>query len=512
MSATHIRKVVIVGGGTAGWMTAAGLARVIGTRYHDITLVESDEIGTIGVGEATIPAIRTFNELLGLDEDEFLRETRGTFKLGIEFVDWRTRGTKYFHPFGMFGADLNGVAFQHYWLRFMAMGGQSDFGRFNVETEAARAGRFGRTDPRKGGLPQINYAYQFDAGLYAAYLRRYSEKLGVTRCEGKVVRVQQAAETGFITGLELSDDRTVEGDLFVDCSGFRALLIGQTLATGFEDWTHWLPVNRAVAVPCERIEDPVPYTRCTAREAGWQWRIPLQHRTGNGYVFCDAFSSEERAVEALMSRLDGSPLAEPQVLKFTAGKRQRYWVKNCIAVGLSSGFLEPLESTSIHLSQACITRLITYFPRHGIDPRVVALFNAQMDALYDSIKDFIIAHYAVTARDDTPFWDYCRTMPLPSSLQERLEVFEAHGLTPVEPGELFRDFSWFAVLTGQGLQARSYHPAADSVTDEALRLHLAQVRAAIQARVDGLPRHQAFIDDHGSAFAPHLLTAKALQT
>ncbi len=507
-SDTSIRKVVIVGGGTAGWMTAAGLAKVIGTRHHDITLIESDEIGTVGVGEATIPAIKTFNELLGIDEDEFVRETNATFKLGIEFVDWRTQGTRYFHPFGIFGADLNGIAFQDYWLRFTAMGGQSDFGRFNMETEAARLRRFGRTNPRENNLPQINYAFQFDASLYAAYLRRFSEKLGAQRIEGRVVEVRQDGASGHITSVVLSDGRVVEGDLFVDCSGFRALLIGETLGTGFEDWSHWLPVNRALAVPCERVEEPVPFTRCTAREAGWQWRIPLQHRTGNGYVFCNAFIDEDKATETLLSNLDGQPQAAPRLLKFTTGHRRQYWVKNCIAVGLSSGFLEPLESTSIHLSQACIMRLIAYFPRTGIDPMVVDTFNQQMDALYSNIKDFIIAHYAVSDRDDTPFWAYCKNMELPDSLRERLDMFAAHGSVPVNPGELFRDLSWFAVLHGQGLTPKSYHPAADNPTDEEVRLHLAHVRAAIQTRLEALPSHDAFIETHCSATAPRLLVAK----
>ncbi len=508
MNNAPIRRIVIVGGGTAGWMTAAALARVIGTRHHDITLVESDEIGTVGVGEATIPAIKTFNELLGLDEDEFVRETNGTYKLGIEFVDWRIPGSKYFHPFGIFGADLNGIAFQHYWMRFRAMGGTSDLGRFNIETEAARVGRFGRTSLRETHLPQVNYAFQFDAALYAAHLRRYAEKLGAVRIEGKVVSVSQDAETGYITQVELADGQVIAGDLFVDCSGFRAVLIGETLKTEFEDWSRWLPVNRAAAVPCERTEDPVPFTRCTAREAGWQWRIPLQHRTGNGYVFCNDFIGEDAAAAKLLTRLDGTPQADPRILKFTTGHRRRYWVKNCVAIGLSSGFLEPLESTSIHLSQACILRLISSFPRNGIDPKVVALFNDQMDGLYSNIRDFIIAHYAVTDREDTDFWAYCKHMSLPDSLRERLDLFAAHGAVPVGPGELFRDLSWFAVLTGQGLMPRSYHPAADALSDEQVRLHLAQVRAAIQTRLDGLSTHQAFIDTHGSVTAPRLLSTQ----
>ena len=345
MEDSRIRKIVVVGGGTAGWMSAAALAKAAGTGNQSITLVESEEIGTVGVGEATIPAIQLFNKLLELDEDEFVRETNATFKLGIEFLDWRHVGHRYFHQFGLIGADLNtGIPFSHYWLRWLLTGGGNpDILRYNAETEAARVGRFGRaTAADKPGLPSINYAFQFDASRYAAFLRRYAEKRGVVRAEGKIVRVHQDGESGFIQSVELQDGRRVEGDFFIDCTGFRGLLIEDTLKSGFEDWSHWLPTNRAAAVPCERIEDPTPFTRSTAREAGWQWRIPLQHRTGNGYVFSNEFISEDEAVAALMSRLDAPAQAEPRVLRFTAGQRNRSWIKNCLAVGLSSGFLEPL--------------------------------------------------------------------------------------------------------------------------------------------------------------------------
>ena len=500
-----IKRIVIVGGGTAGWMTAATLAKVLGTRTHDITLVESDEIGTVGVGEATIPAIKAFNDVLGLDEDEFVRETNATFKLGIDFVGWRCPDVTYFHPFGNYGADMEGVGFTHYWLRLLRAGGNPDFGRYNAETEAARAGKFGRTDKADGStLPQINYAFQFDAGLYAAYLRRYAEKLGAVRHEGRVVKVNQDALSGHITGVELTDGRTIAGDLFIDCSGFRALLIGDTLKSEFEDWSRWLPVNRAAAVPCERIEAPAPFTRCTAREAGWQWRIPLQHRTGNGYVFCNDFIGEDEAAARLLGRLDGRPLADPRILKFVTGHRKHYWIKNCVAIGLSSGFLEPLESTSIHLSQAAITRLLALFPRRGFDAAVIRTFNAQMNEMYDNIKDFIIAHYKVTEREDTPFWAYCKHMDIPDSLKERLDVFARHGHAMVGLGELFREQSWFAVLLGQGLTPGDYHPVADSLGEQAFRLRLAQIRAGIQARLDSLPSHEGFIARHCATASPIL--------
>jgi tryptophan halogenase len=342
-------------------------------------------------------------------------------------------------------------------------------------------------------VPRINYAYQFDAATYAAYLRRYSERRGVVRREGRVVDVEQNAQTGYVEAVKLADGSRVAGDFFIDCSGFRGLLIEGVFKAGFDDWSHWLPNNRAAAVPCERVEDPTPFTRSTAREAGWQWRIPLQHRTGNGYVFCDSYISEDEAARLLLERLDGEAMADPKILRFTAGKRRLGWVKNCLAVGLSSGFLEPLESTSIHLIQVAIMKLFELFPFREVNPVLVNQYNREMDALYDHVRDFIIAHYKVTDRDDTPFWQYCRNMSVPDSLAAKLELFQERGEARIMPGDLFHETSWFAVLYGQGLTPKSYHPIADALSEDELQLAIARVRSAIKQRVDSLPSHAEFI-------------------
>jgi len=490
----RIRDIVIVGGGTAGWMTAAAFSKVAGTQNQSITLIESDEIGIVGVGEATIPPILLFNKLLGIDENEFIRETQATFKLGIQFVDWARLGHTYMHPFGLFGADMNGINFSHYWLRSVQAGGDPNNHRFVAEAEAMRLNRFARTPPGGAGdMPRINYAFQFDAGLYAAWLRKYAEKRGVVRREGKITAANRDGETGLIRSVTLSDGREVTGDLFIDCSGFRGLLIEQEMQAGYDDWTQWLPANRAVAVPCDRVEDPHPYTRSTARESGWQWRIPLQHRTGNGYVFSDAFISEDQATADLMGRLDGKPQAEPRVLRFVTGRRRKGWIGNVVAIGLSSGFLEPLESTSIHLIQTAISKLLALFPRARRDDAMADQFNREMDQQYEGVRDFIIAHYKVSARDDTPFWRYCRDMAVPDSLAAKLELFRARGEVMVENHELFRETNSFPILYGQGLTPEGYHPLADVLSDDDLRLRLSQIRAAIKARVDGLPSHDAYL-------------------
>ena len=500
---TPVRDIVIVGGGTAGWMAAALLSKIAGTQAHNITLIESEEIGTVGVGEATIPAIQIFNKQLEIDEDEFVRETNATFKLGIEFVDWRRKGHTYFHNFGLFGAEiLNGAPFVSYWLRWASLGGDPDHLRFSLESEAARVGKFGRAAKSPGGqAPRVNYAFQFDAATYAAYLRRYSERRGVVRQEGRIVQVHQNAESGFIETVETQDGRRIGGDLFIDCSGFRGLLIEGALEAGFDDWSEWLPNNRAAAVPCERVEETTPYTRATAHDAGWQWRIPLQHRTGNGYVFSDNFISEDEASSALLSRLDGRALADPKVLRFTAGRRRAHWVKNCVALGLSSGFLEPLESTSIHLVQAAISKLLDYFPHREFEPGAVRRFNDEMAALYDAIRDFLVAHYYVTEREDSPYWRYCRNMTIPDSLAEKLELFQARGQVLPKHGELFSETSWFAVLYGQGMEPRGYHPLANAMSEDDLNLTLSRIRSAIRQQLDQLPPHDRFIQQCCAASA-----------
>ncbi|MDB5430032.1 MAG: tryptophan 7-halogenase [Caulobacter sp.] len=504
MAGPVIRNIVIVGGGTAGWMAAAALSKVMGTQRYSITLIESDMIGTVGVGEATIPIIQLFNSVLGIDENEFVRETNATFKLGIEFRDWGRIGHRYLHPFGLMGVDAGGINFSHYWLRWVKAGGDPDNLKFSAEAQAALAGRFMRTPEAKpANLPKINYAFHFDASLYGAYLRRYAEKRGVVRTEGQVTSVAQDPQSGFITSVTLKDGREVRGDFFIDCSGFRGLLIEETLHAGYDDWSRWLPVNRAAAMPCARVEEPVPLTRSTAREAGWQWRIALQNRTGNGYVFCNDFIGEDEAATLLTQRLDGAALADPRILKFVTGQRKASWVKNCLALGLSSGFLEPLESTSIHMVQVGISKLLAMFPKNGVDPLMVARFNREMSQDYASIRDFIIAHYKVTEREDTPFWAYCKNMSVPDSLADRLELFKSRGEVFVENHELFKEVNWFAILYGQGIMPDDYHPMADVVAEDELKLRLSAIRGGIVERVRGMPTHQDFIERNcASATAP----------
>ncbi|MDI7776084.1 tryptophan 7-halogenase [Asticcacaulis sp. EMRT-3] len=499
MTTRPLRKIVIVGGGTAGWMSAALLSKTLGTQNYDITLIESEEIGTVGVGEATVPPMTFFNEVLGVNEDEFVRETNATFKLGIEFVDWQRPGTRYFHPFGVYGSDMDGVSFNAFWLRMAKMGGHPDFGRFNAETVAARDMRFDRV--AKGGrLPDIHYAYHFDATLYAAFLRRYSEKRGLVRVEGKVVKVHQNAENGYVTSVELEGGRVIAGDLFLDCTGFRGLLIEQTLKTGYEDWTHWLPCDRAAAVPCETPAGGLtPYVTCTSVEAGWQWRIPLQHRTGNGYVYCSDYISDDEACAKLLSRLPGKALKDPKILRFVTGYRKKGWNKNVVAIGLASGFLEPLESTSIHFIQTNLSRLVSLMPRTEINEAVIDEYNRLTLGIYENTKDFLVAHYKVTEREDTPFWKHCKYMDIPDSLKARLEIFRSQGHASVGLQEFFKEPSWFAVLIGQGLIPHDYNPVADAISSDELKLRLSRIRTNIQDRVKDMPKHDAFIARHCAA-------------
>lgn len=490
-----IRDIVIVGGGTAGWMAAAALAKAAGTAQHVITLVESEAIGTVGVGESTIPPIQLFNGLLGINENEFVRETNATFKLGIEFIDWKRVGHSYFHNFGLLGADLGtNIPFIHYWLRWAQSGGDPDQLRFSSEAVAARLGKFGRTPPSPGRTqPNINYAFQFDASTYAAYLRRYSERRGVVRKEGKIVNVRQNGRTGLIEAIEMEDGSSIRGDFFIDCSGFRGLLIEQVYQAGFEDWSQWLPNDRAAAVPAERMAQPAPYTVARAREAGWQWRIPLQHRTGNGYVYCSEYLSDDEASRSLIESLAGTALADPKVLRFKAGRRKASWVKNCLALGLSSGFLEPLESTSIHLVQAAIMKFLDFFPMREPDQMLIDRFNDEMRFQYETIRDFIIAHYKVTEREDTEFWRYCKHMSIPDTLAEKLELFAQRGEVKPKWSDLFSEVSWFAVLYGQGIVPAGHHPLADTMSDDELELVLSRIRNAINDRVGTLPMHGDYI-------------------
>jgi tryptophan halogenase len=506
-----IKKLLIVGGGTAGWMAAAAFGKLLAGAGYTIELIESDEIGTVGVGEATIPPITDFNRTMQIDETEFIRATQASFKLAIEFVDWTRLGHSYIHPFGAYGVPMQGVYFHHFWLRHRAQGGTLSHDVFNSSTVAARAGRFAPTGPNdRSPLPPLAYAYHFDAGLYAAFLRRMAEASGVRRLEGKVVDVKLRGEDGFIESVTLNDGRVVAADFFIDCSGFRGLLIEQALHAGYEDWRQWLPCDRALAVPCERVPATTPFTRSTARESGWQWRIPLQHRTGNGYVYCSEYLGDDEAASRLLSRLDGATSATPRPLRFIAGRRKECWKKNCVAIGLSSGFLEPLESTSIHLIQTAIAKLLFMLPRERVDPTVVAKYNDMLRIELEEIRDFLVLHYTATERDDTPFWRHCRAIRRPDSLQQRWEMYESNAVILSPPGELFRDSSWFAVYTGQGVLPRSWHPAADIPSNEELERRLRLISGDVQKRVQGFPTHDEFIRAHCAAPPVPPMPAKAM--
>ncbi|RZL52509.1 MAG: tryptophan 7-halogenase [Sphingomonas sp.] len=492
METRRIRRVVILGGGTAGWMTAAALSHSFGAAVT-VTLLESEEIGTVGVGEATIPTIHWFNALIGLDEAEFLRATKATFKLGIAFVDWTAPGHRYFHPFGQYGAALPGVAFHHRWLKAAADGLDLPLGALSLAERLATENRFARpSGDARSILSSLGYAYHFDAGLYAAYLRRVSEARGVVRVEGRLGSVERDADTGFVGALTTARGERLEGDLFIDCSGFRALLIDGVVGEPFEDWSHWLPCDRAVAVPCARVATTTPYTRSTARAAGWQWRIPLQHRTGNGYVYASAQCSDDAAIATLLANLDGEALAEPRLLRFTAGMRRRPWRDNVVAIGLSSGFLEPLESTSIHLIQSGIAKLLTLFPDRDCDPALAARFNTTFARDMDGIKDFLILHYHATGRDE-PLWRHCQTMRLPDGLHERIGQYRKSGRLILDADELFREASWLAVLDGQGIRAQGYNPLADAIDPAANRAQVQQIADVIARAAPTLPTHDAVL-------------------
>ena len=497
MSADPIRNIVIAGGGTAGWMAAAALARMQNNGVTKVTLIESEEIGIVGVGEATIPPIKIFNAMLGIDENEFLRATQGSFKLGIEFAGWQREGASYVHPFGAFGSDINGIKFHQIWLKLRAAGIPVPLSDLSLCIVAAKHNRFDRAtgDPRSV-LSQLDYAYHFDASLYAKFLRAYAEARGVGREEGKIARVEQRPEDGFIAALVMEDGRRIEGDLFLDCTGFRGLLIEQTLQSGYEDWSHWLPCNRAMAVPSERTAPLLPYTRSTARAAGWQWRIPLQHRTGNGYVYCSDYISDDAAAETLLANLDGKPLAEPRPLRFSTGMRKRAWVKNCVALGLASGFMEPLESTSIHLVQIGISKLLALFPDRNFAAHERDEYNRLTAIQWAQIRDFLILHYKQTARDGSDFWRYCANMSVPDTLTRKMELFGSTGRLFRYDDELFTDASWTAVMIGQGLIPERYDPLADTVADRDIRDMVGRMSDAFQQAARAMPTHEAYIARH----------------
>ena len=493
MDGQIVRRVVIAGGGTAGWVVAAALGRLLGPLL-DIVLVESDEIGTVGVGESTIPTARTFHHLLAIDERAFMRDTRSSFKLGIAFENWGRIGDRYIHSFGQIGKSTWMGDFQHLWLQAKAGGFAGDIGDYCFELQAAEAGKFATSDRM-----EINYAYHLDASAYARFLRGFSEPLGVKRVEGRIAEVAQHPETGFILALVLASGERIEGDLFIDCTGFRGLLIEQALKAGFEDWSHWLPTDSGLAVQTQSVGPAIPYTRAIAHDSGWQWRIPLQHRVGNGLVYCSEYLADDEARARLLAQVEGEMLTEPRLLRYRTGRRRKAWDKNCIAFGLSSGFVEPLESTSIHLIMIGATRLVQLFPFAGFNEALIDRYNELARQELEGIRDFIILHYKLTERDDSPFWRRCREMEIPESLARRIALFRDHALAYQDANDLFRIDSWVQVMLGQRLEPQGRHLMGELMRPEQLRQALDDLRTNIARAVAGMPPHQAFLDGYCAA-------------
>jgi tryptophan halogenase len=492
----HPRRIVIAGGGTAGWMAAAAIARTMG-RTVDLTLVESEAIGTIGVGESTIPPLVAYNRVLGINEADFMRATQATFKLGILFDDWKNIGDRYFHSFGLTGKDHWSAGFQHFWLHGRANGHDQSYDDYCLELVAAMQGKFAH-------LPddRMNYAYQLDSGLYAKFLREMAEGDGTKRVEGKIAQVELDGESGDIATLVLDSGKRIDGDLFLDCTGFRALLIEQHLHAGFDDWTHHLPCDSAIAIQTENVGQPVPYTRAMAHDAGWQWRIPLQHRSGNGLVYSSRYLSRDDALARLMGNIEGEALTEPNFLRFTSGVRRKQWHRNCVAIGLSGGFMEPLESTAIHLIQRAVLRLIRMMPQGEISARDIAEFNDQqlIDTL--QIRDFLILHYKATERRDSPFWRYCAAMEIPDTLAQKIELFRETGRVFRRNEELFAENSWVQVMMGQGIMPRTYHPIAEKLSGDELDKLLGMLRETVSRTVASLPEHGAYVARYCGAAQP----------
>ena len=495
-----VKSVLIVGGGTAGWMTAAALANKLSGCGIKITLIESEQIGTVGVGEATVPHIRFFNEALGIDEAEFMLQTKATFKLGIEFRNWGRIGDSYIHPFGAFGHDIGGVDFLQHWLRLHHRGLAAPFEQYSLPVQAARLDRFSRpADDPTSIHSTYSYAYQFDAGLYGRFLRDYAEGRGVQRVEGKIVDIALDPQSGSMTTVTLDSGERLAADLFIDCSGFRGLVIDKVSSRPFEDWSHWLPCDRAIAIPCKRSGPTTPYTRSTALQSGWLWRIPLQHRVGNGHVYASAFIDDAEAERQLLDQLEGEPLADPNRLRFTAGKRPEQWAANCVAIGLSAGFLEPLESTSIHLIQLGITKLLELFPAGGVTDIDRYEYNRSMNLEYDRVRDFLILHYKLTQRDDSEFWNYCRTMKVPASLAEKIELFAERGVVARYREGMFLEPSWLAVYLGQNLLPRRFSPLASKTMEPVLAGKFEVTAQACLDAASGMPTHDDYLRTIGAA-------------
>jgi tryptophan halogenase len=489
---SEIKNIVIVGGGTSGWMTAAMLAKLF-KQTLNIQLIESKAIGTIGVGEATIPPLQLFNQALGIDEAEFIKATQASIKLGIEFKGWGKQEQSYMHAFGNLGKDLGLTPFHHFWLKSQSAN-KTNLWDFSVNYQAAKQDKYAPlAHLANTQIPGITHAYHFDASLYASLLSQYSQRAGVKCIEG-IINVTALNESGEIASVKLADGQVIEGDLFIDCSGFAALLIGQALGVDYENWQHWLPCDSAYAVPCEKSDTLSPYTQSIAHQAGWQWRIPLQHRTGNGLVYCSKYMSDEQAKQLLLDNLDGKPLAEPKKLNFTTGRRVKQWHKNCVSIGLSSGFLEPLESTSIHLVQSAIIRLVKCFPHKGIATALVDEFNRQSQTEFEQIRDFIILHYHLNQKnDDAGLWLYCREMAIPETLQRKIDLFRASGTVFRQQDELFTEAAWVQVMLGQGIIPADHHPLADSISNADLTDFLANLNTIISTSVSRLPSHEQYL-------------------
>lgn len=488
-----VKHVVIAGGGTAGWLAAAAIAKILGSRVK-VTLVESDQIGTVSVGEASIPTMVAFHRLLGINEKEFLQATQGTFKLGVGFENWGAQGEKYIHAFGSVGQACWAGEFQHFWVKGQKLGLQDSYGDYCFAHQAAVAKKFAITTE-----PHLNYAYHLDSSRYAKFLRKFSEGFGAKRIEGKISEVLTHSTTGFIQALKLESGQFIKGDFFIDCTGFRGLLIEETLKTGYQDWSHWLPCDRALAVQTESTGNAVPYTRSIAHESGWQWQIPLQHRVGNGLVYSSRFLTDEDAKATLMANLPGKPLTEPRVIKFRSGHRNKGWNKNCVALGLASGFIEPLESTSIHLVTSGLICLLRLFPTHGVKQIQIDEYNRQYRAEIETVRDFIILHYHATRRDDSEFWRYLRNMEIPASLAHRLRLFKQTGSIFLDAEELFRADNWTQIMIGQGVIPEAYHPVVDSMSDDELKKFLRGFKDHIARNVNLLPAHNSFVERYCSS-------------
>lgn len=498
--ANSVNNIVILGGGTAGWMAAASLARYFRGKPSTITLIESEHIGTVGVGEATIPGIRAFNLSLGIDEIDFIKKTKATFKLGIEFRHWYQNDHTFFHPFSAYGLPLNGVEFQHYLARLRALGETLDIADYNFSIQLARRGKFAQPHENPPTpLADFGYAYHFDAGLYANYLRRYAEERHVIRREGKLVGVKLNGDNGFIESVALDNGDIINGQLFIDCSGFRGLLIEEALQTGYDDWRCWLPCDRAVAVQSESVGEPAPYTRTTAHGAGWQWRIPLQHRTGNGYVYASRFIDDEQALQTLLNNLDGSATNKPRQFDFVTGRRKKIWNKNCFALGLASGFLEPLESTSISLIQTGISKLLQFFPDTNFNAHDMAEVNRMHHHEFERIRDFLILHYKATGRSDTEFWRFCQAMPVPDSLAHKMNVYKSRGHVVMYEPEAFEKESWITMYEGFHCEPGRYDIRADEISESELKNQLQKMRHIIQAASEHALSHGEFIARHCAA-------------